>query len=343
MSPSLVDLNFDVLVYMCNELHTSQDGRKSLNALSLTSHQMRAAALPRLFRTMHVGGSLRKCTESMRGLLATATPAQNVRSFTVYLSGLRDYSYGDEQASAIAEAQLPEDATAFSAMLVDLLNAAEGLQHFALVVGPKIYPRSAATFISSTLNPTLSASRLHLPNMASLVLPSSCTALAEACPSVVHLQLDVWGQRDTSELEVDMEAQIWGTQVDVASLQVTIRLTRDLKFVQAMTESMHHLTSLDIRARMRFSEQISCLSHLRRIHTLTLRQYEFPGSCTLGRRRHDSEQLMAAIRTETKETKRSARRFLPQLRTLRIGETVYNLSKLQTHSLDELDALEAET
>ncbi|KZW01320.1 hypothetical protein EXIGLDRAFT_745118 [Exidia glandulosa HHB12029] len=326
MSSFFEGLNADVLDYMCTLLYISHDGRKSLKALSSTSRRMRITALPRLFRTMRVSGSSRKCTDSMRDILAFDKPLQYARTFKVYLDGLREPFRGDNRANAAAQAQVPIDAMTFSATLVALLEAAQGIQHFALVARPNL-----ATFISSLLNPTFVAAGIRLDNMTSLNVPSCCVALADACPSVVRLQLDV--SRGTSEEEEGAEARIWGARTGLTSLKITLRSPKDLNYIQVVTQSMQHLAKLEIRARMRFSAEISRLGHLLGMHTLTIRQYESP---------RDPEQLLA-VRTETNETKRSARRFLPQLRILRIGGAVYDFSKLQTDNLDELDALEAET
>ncbi|KZV98069.1 hypothetical protein EXIGLDRAFT_832504 [Exidia glandulosa HHB12029] len=225
MPHSLSDLPDLALDPVLQELYTAEDGLTALKSLSATNRHIRAAALPRIFSSIGVVGTLGACAGSMRDILTSGTLATYVRSFTLRVdvseAVIHDYhTYYNDQTNTLARLVASSDAVECAKALVDLLiaTAMQGLR--SLTVEP--HPIFDTTFVAAIFNHHLATSSvgLDLSHITSLSTSTCCTVVAAACPSVTRLELTVCHDDDTGITEE--EAVIWGALTEVLYLTVGI-------------------------------------------------------------------------------------------------------------------------
>ncbi|KZV98054.1 hypothetical protein EXIGLDRAFT_763918 [Exidia glandulosa HHB12029] len=346
MSTCLSALNADILDLLCNAVRTAEPGGlEALKTLSMTSRQMRAAALSRVFSAVRVQGTMRKCTEVMREILSMEGLAGYIRKFTLkldvtedVLQALTDLTALRDPANIAARLAASPDGVACAAALLKLLS------HIRLqslnIVDPAI--ASSESVLSRNLKSATGI--LRLDSVVELSTLSCCTALSAICPSVARLSLT--GSPSSEQV------QIWGAQTRVECL--TVRGIRDLESVQAMTGSMQHLTELTVKDRMEIRTELPRLAHLRSLRVLALGCLSHlyigyhPPQCGFGwgELRCDParmENLRAQRGRALNEAKRLARSVFPRLEKLHIDGVVFDFSRLKTGDFDELDALEVDS
>ncbi|KZV79200.1 hypothetical protein EXIGLDRAFT_782659 [Exidia glandulosa HHB12029] len=145
--------------------------------------------------------------------------------------------------------------------LVQLLRGARKLQHLALLADK----RGSRTYAAAIFQSYLADTGLRLDQVVSLTTSGSCTVLAEICPSITSLDLNV---RYTSQHAVTEEVSKWATRTGVRSL--TINGGYQLDYIEALTRSLPHLTELSFDLYIALPKELPRLQHLRGLRKLTL-------------------------------------------------------------------------